>query len=478
MFEIFKNSHKLLGMNARNLDYIRPYNRKKAKALADDKILSKRVLKKGGIPVPKLLAKIRSIEELENFDWSTLPNTFALKPNRGYGGGGILVVYGKKKAFKCVSDDGEEIIPDPIWIKSDGSKVTVSDLKSHILNILDGAFSLANMPDIAFFEERLTLLKLFKPYAYKGIPDIRVIVFNRIPVMAMLRLPTKESGGKANLQQGGIGVGIDLATGVTTTAVLGKGKIIDYVPGTRMLLSGIRIPYWKDILLLAVKSQEVSGMGFLGADVAIDREVGPVFLEINARPGLSIQVANLSGLKERLERIKGLRIKTAARGVRVGRDLFGGEIEEEVEEISGRKVIGTIENVKFIGKDEVEVPIEAKIDTGAMSTSIDTELARNLGYGDVLDFFEKIELPVGFSREEGQNILKNLKNKYKHPDLHDIDLIYSSNGVSIRPKIKINFVMDDFLISAKVNITSREELKYAAIIGKRNLGKFLIDVNK
>lgn len=476
MLEIFKNSHKLLGMNARNLDYIRPYNRKKAKALADDKILSKRVLKKGGIPVPKLLAKIRSIDELENFDWSTLPNTFALKPNRGYGGGGILVVYGKKKTFKCVSDDGEEVVPDPVWIKSDGSKVTVNDLKSHILNILDGAFSLANMPDIAFFEERLTLLKLFKPYAYKGIPDIRVIVFNRIPVMAMLRLPTKESGGKANLQQGGIGVGIDLATGVTTTAVLGKGKIIDYVPGTRMLLSGIRIPYWKDILLLAVKSQEVSGMGFLGADVAIDRERGPVFLEINARPGLSIQVANLSGLKERLERIKGLKIKTAARGVRVGRDLFGGEVEEEVEEISGRKVIGTIEKIKLIGKNGKSIEVEAKIDTGAGFTSIDTDLAEQLGFEDTVREYQKIETTY--------KDIKHLSKKerwdiYKHiPNLESTVIVNSASGSTYRPTIKITVIMDGIIIPTKVTLINRAHLKYPIIIGKRNLRRFLIDVSK
>ncbi len=480
MFEEFKNAKKLLGLNARSLDYIRPYNKKKAKRLADDKILSKRALKKGGIPVPKLLAKIRTADELENFDWTTLPSTFALKPNRGFGGGGILVVYGRKKISKKNFQENSQEVIEPVWIKSDGSKVTVDDLKSHILNILDGAFSLANMPDTAFFEERLTLLKLFKPYAYKGIPDIRVIVFNRIPVMAMLRLPTKESGGKANLQQGGIGIGIDLATGVTTTAVLGKGKIIDYVPGTRMLLSGIRIPYWKDILLLAVKSQEISGMGFLGADVAIDRERGPVFLEINARPGLSIQVANLSGLKERLERIKGLKIKTAARGVRVGRDLFGGEVEEEVEEISGRKMIGIIEKIKLIGKDEKLVEVEAKIDTGATSTSIDIKLARQLGYGEVLDFFEGIEFPADFKREEAAKIEKEFKDKYvgKHPELADISIVYSSSGVTIRPKIRIKFNLDEIEIDTLVNVVDREELKFDMIIGKRNLGKFLIDVNK
>lgn len=480
MFEELKNARKLLGLNARNLDYIRPYNKKKAKRLADDKLLSKRALRKGGIPVPKLLAKVKSAEELENFDWTSLPATFALKPNQGFGGGGILVVYGRKKISKKIIQTDSQEAPEPVWVKSDGSKVTVQDLKSHILNILDGAFSLSGLPDIAFFEERLTLLKLFKPYAYKGIPDIRVIVFNRIPVMAMLRLPTKESGGKANLQQGGIGVGIDLISGVTTTAVLGKGRIIDYVPGTRMLLSGVKIPYWKDILLLAVKAQEISGMGFLGADIAIDRERGPVFLEINARPGLGIQVANLAGLRERLNRIKGLKIKTAARGVRVGRDLFGGEIEEEVEDISGRKVIGTVEKVKLIGKDGEEISVEAKIDTGAASSSIDTEFARQLGFGSLIDYFNTIELPKGFSREDAQKVENKLRKDHLgiHPDLVDLVIVYSSHGFSIRPKVKMQFVLDGLTINTNVSIVDREDLKYPVIIGKRNLGKFLIDVNK
>lgn len=474
MFEEFKNARKILGLNARNLDFIRPYNKKKSKRLADNKITSKRALRKGGIPVPKLLAKIKSAEELENFDWASLPATFALKPNRGFGGGGILVVYGRKKISKKIVQTDE--IPEPVWIKSDGSKVTVQDLKSHILNILDGAFSLSNMPDVAFFEERLTLLKLFKPYAYKGIPDIRVIVFNRIPVMAMLRLPTKESGGKANLQQGGIGVGIDLISGVTTTAVLGEGKIIDYVPGTRMLLSGIKIPYWKDILLLAVKAQEISGMGYLGADVAIDRERGPVFLEINARPGLGIQVANLAGLRERLERIKGLKIKTAVRGVRVGRDLFGGEVEEEVEDISGRKVIGTIEKVKLIGRNEKSVEVEAKVDTGAGFTSIDTDLAEQLGFEDTVEEYQKIEATYTdikhLSKKERWNIFKHI------PHLESTVVVNSASGSTYRPTIKITVIMDGVVIPTKVTLINRSHLKYPIIIGKRNLKKFLIDVNK
>ena len=210
MFELIRKSAGILGMNARNLEYVRPRNRRRSREIADNKLLSKRLLRKNDLPVPGLIAKIRTEDELDRFDWSSLPGSFALKPNRGFGGEGIVVVYGRKK------NGGDA------WVKANGSVITADDLKTHIRNILDGSFSLTNTPDIAFFEERLKLLKLFKPYAYKGIPDIRVIVFNKVPVMAMLRLPTRASDGKANLQQGAIGVGIDMATGTTTTAVLGK----------------------------------------------------------------------------------------------------------------------------------------------------------------------------------------------------------------------------------------------------------------
>jgi len=468
MFEFFKNSQKLLGMNSRNLEFIRPFNLLKAKRLADDKLFSKKILLKNNVAVPKLIAKIRTVEELENFDWQSLPTSFALKPNRGFGGEGIVVVYGTKKGR------------NDAWIKADRSLITIDDLRSHVRNILDGSFSLSNTPDVAFFEERLQLLKLFKPYAYKGIPDIRVIVFNKVPVMAMLRLPTKESGGKANLQQGAIGVGIDMATGTTTSAIQGKNRFVEKIPGTRLAISGIKIPYWKTILSLAVKTQEISKLGFLGVDVAIDSENGPVILELNARPGLSIQIANMAGLKERLLRVKGIKVQTSEKGVRMGMDLFGGEVEEEVEEISGKKIIGTVEKVKFIGKDGKDAEVEAKIDTGALSTSIDSDLARRLGFDEALDFFESLDLPKDFSRNEAKEIENDLRKKYlgKHPDLADIVVVYSSSGVTIRPKVQISFFMDGVVIAAKVNIAKRSELKYDAIIGKLNLGRFLIDVNK
>ncbi len=464
MFDFFKKSQSLLGMNARNLEYIRPYNRKKSMLIADSKLLCKRLLKKNNLGVSVLIAKITTHEELEQFDFTKLPDSFALKPNRGFGGEGIIVVYARKKNNPLA------------WIKANGSIVTSEDLKNHIRNILDGSFSISNIPDIAFFEERLKLLKLFKPYAFKGIPDIRVIVFNNVPVMAMLRLPTKASDGKANLQQGAIGVGIDLATGTTTSAILGKGSVIEYIPGTRLALSGIKIPYWNEILRMSVEAQRISGLGFLGADISIDREKGPVILELNARPGLSIQLANLSGLKSRLKRVSGLKIKTTERGIRVGKNLFGGEIEEEIEEISGKHVIGSIEKIKLIGKNGKEIEIEAKIDTGADSTSIDTNLAKELGFEETLNAFESIasqhNLLEDFSREERNKMFSSI------PDLTATLPVRSSHGTSYRPVILLSLVIDSLSFPAKVSCIDRSQLQYRVIVGRKHLRKFLIDVNK
>lgn len=464
LLEAWKKSRNILGMNARNLDYLRPSNKRRAKRFADDKMACKRLLGKHDLPVPALLARIKNARDLEDFDWSTLPGSFALKPNHGFGGEGIVVVYGKKKDMEHT------------WIKADGSLVTVEDLKTHIRNILDGSFSLATIPDSAFFEERLKLLKLFKPYAWKGIPDIRIIIYNKVPVMAMLRLPTKESGGRANLQQGAIGVGIDLASGTTTSAVWGKNRIVEYVPETRLRLSGIKIPFWKDILKMAGEAQKVSGLGFLGADIAIDRDRGPVFLELNARPGLSIQIANLDGLKGRLERVSGLVVKTVEKGVRMGMDLFGGEIEEELEEISGKKIIGTVEKVKLIGKGGKEIEVEAKIDTGADSTSIDTELARELGFGETVDGYQKAQKTweelSALDRETRWKMFEDI------PDIISTVRVKSSHGITYRVRLEVQITLNSIVIPAKVTLIDRSELEYPVIIGKKNLRKFLVDTSK
>lgn len=457
-------------MNARNLSYIREYNPRVGFGIADDKLRTKRLLEKNNIPTPKLFGFIRNERDVAEFEWEQLPKSFVVKPNRGYGGGGIKVVYNRKESGR--------------WIGGGGQELTFFDLLSHVKNILDGQFSLANVPDIAFFEDRVKISKTFKLYAYRGIPDVRVIMFNGIPVMAMLRLPTRQSDGKANLAQGGVGVGIDMASGVTTTAMRKAGwtdKIIERHPDNGLELRGINVPYWRDILQIAVRCQKVCKLGFLGVDIAIDRDEGPVVLELNARAGLSIQVANLAPLRERLRRVRGLSVKTVDKGVRLGRELFGGEVEQNVEGITGRQVIGLVEHVNIPrGENEEPLTLDAKVDTGADSTSIDYELARDLGFGDVIDDFLSFDLPKDVPREQAQEVNAEVRTKYLTGNrrMTDIVFVYSSSGFSIRPKVLLTYELLGRKIVTNVSLIPRAGLKYQMIVGRKDLKRFLVDPTK
>jgi len=431
MLNHLKKGKYILGINARNLTYLRPSNSQRAIRIASNKLLAKKILSKNGLPVSQTYSVIETIQELKDFNWTNLPPTFVLKPNQGLGGEGIIIVYGRKKKF-----------PYP-WVKANKKLVEIKDLQEHISNILEGTFSLTNLPDIAFFEERIKLLKLFKPYAYRGIPDIRVIVYNSVPIMAELRLPTKESDGKANLHLGGTGVGIDLGTGITATAIQ-KDRLIEYVPGTRMLLKGIQIPDWEEVLRLSIHAQQITKIGFMGIDIAIDREKGPVILELNSRPGLSIQIANLASLNDRLQRVKGLKIRTISKGVKIAQDLFGGEVEEGLEEISGRKVIGINEPIEILDKEKNRHSTMAKVDTGAYRTTICTSLAKELG----------IDKIIGSKKVRG------------------------ALGMEERPIINLSFVLDKRLVSTEAFIANRTELKYDIIVGRKDLKRFLVDPAK
>jgi hypothetical protein len=57
------------------------------------------------------------------------------------------------------------------------------------------------------------------------------------------------------------------------------------------------------MLELAARSYELTGLGYQGIDIVLDRDKGPLLLELNARPGLAIQIANQAGLGPRLNAI-------------------------------------------------------------------------------------------------------------------------------------------------------------------------------
>jgi len=466
--KILTNRSKILGLNERQLDYIRKNNLKPAIRIADDKILTKKYLKKAGIPVPQKIAEIKNVKELNNFDYNSLPNTFVIKPVTGVRGGGIDIFYNKDKEGR--------------FIRSDRSKASIEDIKTHARDILDGKYSLFNEPDRVLIEERIRPHKNFKYYTFKGTPDIRVIVYNKIPIMSYIRIPTKESDGKANLDLGAIGAGIDIAVGKTTNAIIGKSKPIEYVPSTGLSLSGIRIPFWDKILRYAIETSMATSLGYGAIDFLIDQEKGPVVVEINARPGLSIQLANNDGLKWRLKKAKGLKVKSIEHGIRIGKTLFGGEIEEEIEQISGKRVIGLIQNISLYSLDgKIKESVKAKIDTGADSSSIDLSLAEKLGYTDIIEALEAYELNKNdISFEEARKLMRTLNKEItpKFEYLRDISLIKSSHGISLRPTVKITIEIEGYKFETYGNIYDRKKLNFKVIIGRKSLNNFLLDPSK
>jgi len=383
------NQIGVLGINARNLSYIRAYNTKKAFKLADNKMRTKQFLSARDVPVPKLYHSIKKRSELEKFDFNALPDKFVLKPNYGYGGEGIIVVKGR-------NDRG--------FVMASGKTLSKRALYAHIEDILDGRFSIANQRDVAFFEQLIECEESIAEYAHKGLPDIRIVVHNLIPVMAMLRLPTKESDGKANLHLGAIGVGIDIATG-RATHIMHHNKIIDEVPG-KGDIRDLVMPYWDDMLLIASKIQLVTNIGYLAVDLVLDRNTGPVLLEVNARAGLAVQIANLAPLKNRLERIKGIKVLNPEKGVRVAQDMFGNKLEKEIKHISGKEVIGVEEEVSLYLPDGSTSKSVAHINTALDLSIIDTSYAEMFKNSEdsVSGDVEKVRIKFSLSNQRVQTL--------------------------------------------------------------------------
>ena len=222
-------------------------------------------------------------------------------------------------------------------------------------------------------------------FSYGGTPDIRVIVFNSVPIMAMARIPTKESNGKANLDQGAIAVGIDMASGVTIHGIYGKKKIIKTFPKSKKKVRGIMIPQWTQVLETAVRAANVAGYEYMGADLFIHPEKGPMIVELNGYPGLSIQIANDAGLKKRLERVEGLEVRNAQHGVKIAQALFANILidESKIGEIT--PIISYRPAIKAYDDKRKLHNVDALINTSRYRSAISQELAEELGHYDIED---------------------------------------------------------------------------------------------
>lgn len=271
-----------MGINRRNIELIYPHNKRKDYRLADDKILAKEIFEKNGIACAKTYATIARIGDIES-GWARVQqyDRIAIKPANGRGGGGIKILHKSKKT------NG--------WISS-GIPITDHQVFKHFADIIMGVYSLGG-------QDRVLIEYCIKPHPFfheiypKGVPDFRIILLNNIPVMSMLRVPTNRSDGKANLHQGGLGIGVDMQTGTLKMGYDGH-QYAEVHPDTGSQLNGRIIPYWRQTLELSILTSKVFPLQYLGVDIVIDQALGPLLMEINVRPGLGIQMVNRQGLQE------------------------------------------------------------------------------------------------------------------------------------------------------------------------------------
>lgn len=279
----------VLGMNARNYNIISRLNDRRLYPLVDDKVKTKVLAGKAGINTPRLIGVIEYQHQVKDFIKIVegCPQ-FVIKPAHGSGGKGVLVIsHWEGQRFFTAS----------------GKELGFQDVFRHISNTLSGLFSLGGQYDVAVIEEMVNFSDMFKDFSYQGVPDVRIIVYKGYPAMSMMRLATAESGGRANLHQGAVGVGLDIQSGKTLQAVM-HNLPVSVHPDTKADLKSLVVPFWREHLLIGTKAYEMTGLGYLGADIVLDKNRGPMMLELNARPGLAIQIANGHGLMSVIKKIE------------------------------------------------------------------------------------------------------------------------------------------------------------------------------
>src|SRR3954453_19560436 len=278
----------VLGINHRNLSFIQETNPRSRFPRVDDKTITKQICHKHGIPVPETYSIIRRYGDVSRFaELIGNRSEFVVKPASGAAGRGIIVIAGR---------NGSD------YTTSSGRNISQGELNYHISTILSGLYSLGGQIDSAIVEQRIIMHPTMQGVAIGGTPDIRVILYRHVPVMALVRLPTTPPEGRANLHQGAAAAAVHLVTGRTFGGVCG-GRTITRHPDTGHEIAGLQIPGWQNLLAAAMKLADALEMGYIGVDFVIDAKIGAVVLEANARPGLAIQVAHRIGLLPRLQLI-------------------------------------------------------------------------------------------------------------------------------------------------------------------------------
>lgn len=277
----------VVGINQRNLAFVYPSNPRKYFFMADDKATTKVLLERNGVPVPDTYTIIEHAWEIdEKLESIAGISEMVVKPSNGSGGSGILLL--------SRNEGGD-------WQTPGRKKYNKDALKMHIATILYGAFA-HEKADKCIIEQKIEAHPVLRQIYPDGIADVRIILHHHRPLMAMLRVPTDQSSGKANLHQGAIGVGIAMEDGTLKQGYY-RNRFVDEHPSTGIVFNGIQLPFWEEMIRISVRSAQLVPLKYLGVDIIIDQHRGPQVIEINARPGLQIQNVNRQGLWEIIKEI-------------------------------------------------------------------------------------------------------------------------------------------------------------------------------
>jgi alpha-L-glutamate ligase-like protein len=321
---------------------------------------------------------------------------FVVKPNWGFWGKWILVF--------------TEISPDWCYVTNDSKIFSKKDLLAHFRNILDWFYSLSWNRDKVLIEKKIELDEEIELLWKYWLPDIRIITFNMVPVMAMLRVPTKASNWKANLHIWACWVGIDIWTG-KLTYITSNSKIIKSIPGI-WDVRWLKLPRWDEALALAVKVQQVTKIWYIGCDIVLDKIDWPLVLEINIRPWLEVQVANMAPLKDRLEKVEWIFVNSVKKWVRLWRDLFSWDIEEKIKNISWKKVLWSREYLRIV-YEEKDYKYLTEIKPSNSKNYIDKDFVKNvlkLSNKIIEKWVVKLDIVLLWENKKAKFIIKELWN--------------------------------------------------------------------
>ena len=139
-----------------------------------------------GVPTPRTYAVLTRLAELRRLRaLAERLGSFVLKPARGSGGSGVVAISARDERGA--------------FVKTSGASITLRDLEAHAADILAGAFSRNQRQDDVLLEYRVVADPVLASVSFGGVADVRLLVFLGVPVLAMLRLPTRRSDGRANL---------------------------------------------------------------------------------------------------------------------------------------------------------------------------------------------------------------------------------------------------------------------------------------